>query len=252
MLAFLLINYVVYLADSKPYPFIRRFKVDGKMIKSNDFEIQQGPFGKHIYLTSHAVYLQWVHQICSFTLATVLYLSDPPHTPALGFLTYLLRVTAFMAPICANLSICVCVLYIGLVRGARTLQADSFFLWKKYGYAFYEVDMVLHILVLPVALLDMMLLRPFYSHHVYVLYTLQDTFNFHVFLAFAVPIYYIGFMLVNFNLTKVFPYDVIYNVHSKGWLKGWLPFGLIMCCFGMVLTLLMTFAMPDNLYIKAF
>jgi len=252
--AFVLMCYCVYLADSKPFPFIRKFKIDGQKVPSNDFEVQSGPFGKHIYMTSHGIYMQLVHQTCSFVLATVLWASgdDPAHTPVLPLLTFLLRVTTFLGPYCAILSFEVTLLFWFLVKGTRTFQADSFFLWKKYGFANYEAEILAHYLLTPVALIDILLLRPFYYQNgPYILYSLQDAFNFHTFMTMAVPAYYIGFIALNNKLTGMWPYDVLYDVQKIG-VKGWVVFCLVIVLFTFAWVLAITFAMPENMYLFAF
>jgi len=59
----------VWIADTKPYPW--KNSPDGS--SPNCFKLESGPLGKHIYLTSHGMYIQNAHQIASFTLAALLY-----------------------------------------------------------------------------------------------------------------------------------------------------------------------------------
>ncbi len=52
-------SYAVGIWDTKPYPWKK--SPDGTT--PNTWKLESGPLGKHIYLTSHGMYIQNAHQI---------------------------------------------------------------------------------------------------------------------------------------------------------------------------------------------
>jgi len=140
-------------------------------------------------------------------------------------------------------------LFLALCVPAESFHRDSYFLWKKYGFANFEIDTMAHMLLFPVAIADLNLLRPFYYNSQpsnYMLYSLPDVWNFHVVFACFIPAYYTVLMLANHAVTGFFPYDIIYAVHRRGVIKGWAPFLIMVCSFISLLCWSVTYFTPQD------
>lgn len=145
-------------------------------------------------------------------------------------------------------------LFLALCVPAKSFHTESYFLWKKYGFANFEIDTMAHMLLFPVAIVDLNLLRPFYYNSQpsnYMLYSLSDAWNFHVVFACCIPVYYTSLMLANHAVTGNFPYDIIYAVHSRGAMKGWAPFLIVVCSFISLLCWTVTQYTPQDLHHKS-
>lgn len=137
----------------------------------------------------------------------------------------MIRINTYNAMLTGTLGVCVCLMYVFLVNNDSANYFVNLRMWEKFEHAEYEYCLLAHNLLLPIAVVDIAVVKPWMSRMFVPEYSFEKAVPYHCFGITLFTLYYWLLLNVNFRATGSYPYPILNALEKNlGFWKGWLPF----------------------------